>query len=129
MGSGAACLAFLHVPGCKVDRQSDDSAPASPEGVKTFRSRPELSPPAVEINEGRATAPGYIFVAAKKGAGQDGPMIVDDLGHLVWFSKDRYATDLKVQRYRGEPDSLLVAGQDRGRARRRRVRDLRQLLP
>ena len=39
------------------------------------------------------TGPGYIFVAAKKGAGQDGPMIVDNLGRLVWFSKDRYATD------------------------------------
>jgi hypothetical protein len=116
MGAGAACLAFLHLPGCKVDRQSDDSATASPEGVKTFRSRPELSPPAVEINErARGTAPGYIFVAAKKGAGQDGPMIVDDLGQLVWFSKDRYATDFKVQRYRGEPvlswwEGKIVAG-------------------
>jgi hypothetical protein len=30
-------------------------------------------------------------------------MIVDDLGQLVWFSKDRYATNFKVQRYRGEP--------------------------
>jgi hypothetical protein len=39
------------------------------------------------------TSPGYSFVAAKKGAGQDGPMIVDNLGRLVWFSKDRYATD------------------------------------
>jgi hypothetical protein len=116
MGAGAACLAFLHLPGCKVDRQSDDSATASPEGVKTFRSRPELSPPAVEINErARGTAPGYIFVAAKKGAGQDGPMIVDDLGQLVWFSKDRYATDFKVQRYRREPvlswwEGKIVAG-------------------
>ena len=27
-------------------------------------------------------------------------MFVDDLGQLVWFSKDRYATDLKVQRHR-----------------------------
>ena len=48
----------------------------------------------------RGTAPGYILVAAKKGAGQDGPMIVDNLGRPVWFSKDRYATDFKVQRYR-----------------------------
>ena len=42
-------------------------------------------------------------------------MIVDDLGHLVWFSKDRYATDFKVQRYRGEPilswwQGKIVAG-------------------
>jgi hypothetical protein len=63
----------------------------------------------------RGTAPGYIFVAAKKGAGQDGPMLVDDLGRLVWFSKNRYATDFKVQRYRGEPvltwwEGKVVAG-------------------
>jgi Arylsulfotransferase (ASST) len=48
-------------------------------------------------------APGYSFVAAKKGAGQDGPMIIDDRGQLVWFNKNRYATDFKVQRFRGEP--------------------------
>jgi len=72
--------------------------------VRSFRSRPELSPPAVEItHQAHDTGPGYIFVAVKKGAGQDGPMIVDNLGRLVWFSKNRYATDFKVQRYRGEP--------------------------
>src|SRR5687768_10510437 len=104
MGAGAACLAFLHLPGCKVDRQSGDSAPASPDEVRTFRSRPDLSPPAIRITtQARDTTPGYIFIAAKKGLGQDGPMIVDDLGRPVWFSKDRYATDFKVQRYRGEP--------------------------
>lgn len=48
-------------------------------------------------------APGYIFVAPKKGAGQDGPMIVDDHGGLVWFSKNRYATDFRVQHYKGKP--------------------------
>ena len=42
-------------------------------------------------------------------------MIVDNLGRLVWFSKDRYATDFKVQRYRGEPvltwwEGGIVAG-------------------
>src|SRR5215211_550684 len=30
-------------------------------------------------------------------------MIVDNQGRLVWFSKDRYATDFKVQTYKGEP--------------------------
>jgi hypothetical protein len=49
------------------------------------------------------TAPGYIFVAPKIGPGQDGPMVVDNLGRLVWFSKDTYPRDFKVQRYRGEP--------------------------
>jgi hypothetical protein len=48
------------------------------------------------------TAPGYIFVAPKIGPGQDGAMIVDNLGRLVWFDNDTYPRDFKVQRYRGE---------------------------
>jgi hypothetical protein len=104
MGAGAAWLAFLNLPGCQEEGQSHSSPPAKPDEVRTFRSRPELSPPAVVITaQARDTAPGYIFVAAKKGAGQDGPMIVDNLGRLVWFSKNRYATDFKVQSYQGEP--------------------------
>jgi hypothetical protein len=84
--------------------------------VRSFRSRPELSPPAIEITaQAHDTAPGYIFVAAKKGAGQDGPMIVDDRGQLVWFSKNRYATDFRVQTYQGEQvltwwEGKVVAG-------------------
>jgi hypothetical protein len=116
MGAGAACLAFLHLAGCQEETQSPSSSPANPNDVRSFRSRPELSPPAVQLTaRARGTDHGYIFVAAKKGAGQDGPMIVDDLGQLVWFSKDRYATDFKVQRYRGEPvlswwEGEIVAG-------------------
>ena len=116
IGAGAACLAFLNLPGCQEERQSNSSPPAKPSDVRTFRSRPDLSPPGIEITEqAHDTSPGYIFVAAKKGAGQDGPMIVDNLGRVIWFSKDRYATDFKVQRYRGEPvltwwEGGIVAG-------------------
>src|SRR5918995_5106882 len=104
VGAGAASLALLNLPGCKEDRQSHSSPPAGPNDVRTFRSRPEVRPTGIEITaQAHDTSPGYIFVAAKKGAGQDGPMIFDNLGRLVWFSKDRYATDFKVQRYMGEP--------------------------
>jgi Arylsulfotransferase (ASST) len=117
VGAGAASLALLNLPGCKGARQSHNSPPAGPNEVRTFRSRPELRPPGIEITHlaHDDTSPGYIFVAAKKGAGQDGPMIFDNLGRLVWFSKDRYATDFKVQFYRGEPvltwwEGEIVAG-------------------
>jgi hypothetical protein len=103
LGVVGAGIALLNIPGCKEDRQSHHSSPTGPSVVRSFRSRPELSPPAIEITaQAHDTAPGYIFVAAKKGAGQDGPMIVDDQGQLVWFSKNRYATDFKVQTYQGE---------------------------
>ena len=42
-------------------------------------------------------------------------MIVDDQGQLVWFSKNRYATDFRVQTYQGKPvltwwEGKVVAG-------------------
>jgi hypothetical protein len=57
----------------------------------------------VNVEAAGSVAPGYVFVAVKKGEGQDGPMIMDNQGRLVWFSRDRYATDFKVQTYKGEP--------------------------
>ncbi len=47
------------------------------------------------------TAPGYIFIALKEGAGEHGPMIIDDLGQLVWFGKAKSARDFKMQSYQG----------------------------
>jgi hypothetical protein len=76
--------------------------------VRAFRSRPDLGPPAVEVaTQAHDTAPGYVFVAPKNDPGQDGPMIVDNRGELVWFRPMRgegvRAMDFKVQSYRGEP--------------------------
>jgi hypothetical protein len=120
VGAGAAYISLLNLPGCRVDQQSHHSPPGQPNDVRTFRSRPDLSPPYIEITtQAHDTASGYIFIAAKKGSGQDGPMIVDDLGRPVWFSKDRYATDFKVQRYKGNPvltwwQGRVVAGHGLG---------------
>src|SRR5215211_3847488 len=51
----------------------------------------------------QGTSSGYIFVALKEGAGEHGPMIIDDQGQLVWYSKHISARDFKVQRYRSKP--------------------------
>ena len=123
-GAGAAWLALTGMPGCEpsgrtaknTPRTSSagsqdharaiDSPPARPQHVRAFRSRPDLSPPGVEVVAGaRDTAPGYVFVAPKKGESQEGPMIVDDRGEPVWFRpvQGKHAMDFKVQRYRGEP--------------------------
>jgi hypothetical protein len=81
-----------------------DASPASTKYVQAFRSRPDLSPAAVEVTtRAYGTAPGYIFIALKEGAGEHGPMIIDDFGQLVWFSKYRTARDFKVQYYQGRP--------------------------
>jgi hypothetical protein len=81
-------------------------SPGPPKGVWAFRSRPDLSPAAVEVTTTQAhedTAAGYIFVAFKEGAGGHGPIIIDDSGQVVWFGKYRSARDFKVQYYRGRP--------------------------
>src|SRR5918994_3536360 len=104
-------LTALHFPGSnrlrapKVWPLPSVSLP-SEEGVWAFRSRLDLSPAALEMITTQAhddTAPGYIFAALKEGAGEHGPMIIDDQGELVWFGKYRSARDFKMQYYQGRP--------------------------
>jgi Arylsulfotransferase (ASST) len=81
-------------------------SPPPEEGVWAFRSRPDLSPAALEVTTTQAhedTAPGYILVALKEGAGEHGPMIIDDRGQIAWFGNYRSARDFKMQFYQGAP--------------------------
>jgi len=89
--------------------------------VWTFRSRPDLSPPAVEVTkQAHDTAPGYIFVAPEKGdTGQGGSLIIDNKGQVVWFRPLRHpikassrVMNFEVQSYRGRP--VLTWGETPG---------------
>ena len=102
VSAGATYLALANTVGCALPVMS----PAAAKGVWTFRSRPDLSPPAVEVTTSQAhddTAPGYIFAASKEGTGDHGPMIIDDVGQLVWYGNYGSARDFKVQNYQGRP--------------------------
>jgi hypothetical protein len=102
LGAGATYLALTNTVGCALPRMS----PAAAKGVWAFRSRPDLSPAAVEVTTTQAhddTAPGYIFAASKEGTGDYGPMIIDDVGRLVWYGKYGSARDFKMQYYQGKP--------------------------
>jgi hypothetical protein len=72
-----------------------------------FRSRPDLEPPVIAVTtRSGGTAPGYLFAAPYNGPGPNGPMIFDEAGNLIWFHPvpaNTYATNLKVQRYYGQP--------------------------
>ena len=115
-GAGAAWIALTNTRSCAPAQRAPK--------VRSFRSRPDLSPPAVKVaTQTPVTAPGYIFVAPKEGTAQNGPMIVDDRGELVWFrplqNQNEYAMDFKVQHYKGEPvltwcESRVVAGHGLG---------------
>ncbi len=113
-GAGGAWLALLGLAGCESDARIRASASPTRVGQTwAFRSRPDLSPPPVEVTvPARGVAPGYVFAAAKNGPGegypaQDGPMILDNEGRPVWLrpvrDEEQDAMDFKVQRYRGEP--------------------------
>ena len=138
LGAAGACLALTSAGGCellgraqklgslRVPRHAPLRAPTVwplpgvspvlPKGVWAFRSRPDLAPAAAEVTgSAYGTAPGYVFLALKEGAGEHGPMILDDRGQLVWFGKYISARDFRVQRYRGRPvltwwEGSVVAG-------------------
>jgi hypothetical protein len=75
--------------------------------VRTFRSRPDLTPAAVEVTKGSAVDASLdLFLAPQAGPLQNGPMIVDSRGHLVWFDPiphGELATDFRAQTFDGRP--------------------------
>ncbi len=75
--------------------------------VQYFHSQPKLQPPAIQVvTKTPSESPGDIFVAPYSGPGQDGPMIFDNTGQLVWFDPlptGTEGTNLQVQQYEGQP--------------------------
>jgi len=125
VGAGATYLALANTVGCESSEHTPKVAPLPgvplpPRGgVWTFRSRPDLSPPSVEVTTEAHddTAPGYIFLAPEKGgAGKGGSMIIDDSGEVVWFHPLRgpygRTMNFETQTYKGRP--VLTWGQTPG---------------
>jgi hypothetical protein len=131
VGAGAAWVTLANAFGCEPTERASESTPSNgaapgsgepslPKDSLAFRSRPDLSPPGVGVETpARGTAPGYVFVAPKMGPSRNGPsqngaMIVDDRGQVVWFhpmrGDDVRAMDFKVQRYGGEPVLTFYEG-------------------
>jgi hypothetical protein len=81
--------------------------PANPAEVQRFHSRPELEPPALVITaRSPQSAPGDLFSAPYSGPGQNGPMIFDEAGNVVWFNpvpSGDAASNFQVQQLDGKP--------------------------
>ena len=110
-GSGASASPggiadVLSSPSTTSAPSAKPSASASPGARRTFRSRPDIAAPLIEITTlAGIPAPGLILLTPANGQGHDGPMIVDASGELVWMRPDTggYATDLRVATLDGAP--------------------------
>jgi hypothetical protein len=74
----------------------------------TFHSRPDLTPASVEITK-EDPDPGPdaddIFITPQQGPSQNGAMILNNKGALLWFQpvpEGNMAADLQVQKYEGQ---------------------------
>ena len=127
VGAGVTYLALANTVGCESPANTPRVSPLTgvsyvpPDGVWAFRSRPDLSPPAVEVTKrSHDTASGYVFVAPEEGdAGQGGSLIIDNNGQVVWFRPLRRpilptsrVMNFEVQIYRGRP--VLTWGETPG---------------
>jgi Arylsulfotransferase (ASST) len=147
-GGGVAALAVAGLVGYELHPDAKAPAPApAPKSTpkpaaatpattleKPFISRPDLSPPAVRITQlasgsGAETKPRFIALApdnviAGSTPWQQGLMLVDRLGRLVWFkpaTSGQKPFDLKVQTYKGKPvltwwEGTLIADFGSGKA-------------
>jgi Arylsulfotransferase (ASST) len=82
-------------------------APAGSNGVQHFHSRPDLEPPSITVTKDAVPpSAGDIFVAPRDGPLQNGPLILDPHGRVVWFlpypiSEKLAVTNFQVQSLAG----------------------------
>ncbi len=81
--------------------------PAGSGGVQHFHTRSDLQPASITVNRrSNKTAGGDIFVTPQYGPVQNGPMILDPSGNMVWFQPlpaNQLATDFRVQQLGSQP--------------------------
>jgi Arylsulfotransferase (ASST) len=113
LAGGAALLLASRELDRLVEQSEALAAPG--DNLQQFVSRPDLKPPVVTVlQRAQATAPGYVFAAPSSGPGQNGAMIFDNTGGLVWFhpALSKAATDFKVQQLHGRPVLTWWEGKD-----------------
>ncbi len=96
--TGAARAPRAYAPDWPAALGSEATSP-----TQSFRSAPGLHPPQVSATSDPDSSSGDIFLTPRDSS-QDGPMILDSAGRVVWFQPVRgYAANLEVQRYLGQP--------------------------
>ncbi|MBJ7599074.1 MAG: hypothetical protein DLM67_13990 [Candidatus Nephthysia bennettiae] len=118
--SGTMAAGVAAVAACAPFGLGQSSTP--PPTIRRFRSRPDLSLPAVQVTTpARSVAPGYVFGSVGTSNQVSGPVILDNTGEPVWFLPvpGKSLADFRVQEYRGSPvltwwEGSIVAGHGQG---------------
>ncbi len=95
---GGGVLAGAALAACGSSSPSSTTSTSNPNTTATFRSRPDLRAPRIDVTTGPgAPAPGLICVTPS------GPLLVDDAGHPVWIHPVPHAaSNLRVQQFQGQ---------------------------
>jgi hypothetical protein len=108
-GSNGSFTFRIEHPSWPIKPMALPVVPNGANAVQRFQSRPDLLPPSVWVSKNSAPASeGDIFVAPQFGPVQNGPMILDSSGRLLWFdpfpiSSKQLVTDFRVQNLYGAP--------------------------
>jgi Arylsulfotransferase (ASST) len=97
----------IAVPFGTINPMNLPMVPAGSNGVQHFHSRADLEPASITVNRQSSSAyNGDIFVTPQYGPVQNGPMILDPSGNMIWFQPlpaNQLATDFRVQTLNGQP--------------------------
>lgn len=105
LGGGAVVLAGGY-PAAKGWSSTEARILPPPEhSVHDYVSRPDLSPPVVNVARNGPVAGGLLFLGPFHAREQNGALIVDDSGEPVWFHRTgaNAVTNLRVAAYRDKP--------------------------
>jgi hypothetical protein len=95
------------VPYGTINPMNLPMVPAGSNGVQHFHSRPDLQPASITVNNRSSGAyNGDIFLTPQFGPVQNGPMLLDPAGNLIWFQPlppNQLATDFRVQQLGAQP--------------------------
>jgi hypothetical protein len=102
--------AALTIAGCGTGDDATARETVTTTAARTdsmaFRSAPSLKPPRIVVRtKRRGRTNGYTFHTPSGGNGRHGLLIADDEGQPIWHRSTgkQFASDLRVQRYKGEP--------------------------
>jgi hypothetical protein len=112
MAAGMGATLALGACGGTTHHTEQTRRRARPVPAQGFVSRPDLRPPEIVVHT-RPPNPkfdSFVFTDCHGGNSQQGPLIIDRAGRLVWFkpvsdhgSAGQRVFNVRVQRYRGEP--------------------------